>query len=59
MQLVNDGFKLWEGLPADNHYLTSYLLAIASKYTYVGAGNLLHVCTLKGGGAVLPAIVMA
>ena len=42
-----------------NHYLTSYLLAIASKYTYVGTGNLLHVCTLEGGGAVLPAIVMA
>ena len=44
-----------------NHYLTSYLLAIAIaiKFTYVGAGNLLHVCTLKGGGAVLPAIVMA
>ena len=37
-----------------NHYLTSYLLAIAIKYTYVGAGNLLHVCTLKRGWAVLP-----
>ena len=49
------------GATCCNHYLTSYLLAIASKYLYlyVGAGNLLHVCTLKGGGAVLPAIVMA
>ena len=52
------------GATCCNHYLTSYftndsLLAIAIKYTYVGAGILLHVCTLKGGGAVLPAIVMA
>ena len=38
------------GAACCNHYLTSYLLAIASKYTYVGAGNLLHACTLKGGG---------
>ena len=47
------------GATCCNHYLTSYLLAIAIKYTYVGAGNLLHVCTLNGGGAVLPAYVMA
>ena len=47
------------GATCCNHYLTSYLLAIAIKYTYVGADILLHVCTLKGGGAVVPAIVMA
>ena len=33
-----------------NHYIAaSYLLAIAIKYTYVGAGILLQICTLKGG----------
>ena len=44
------------GATCCNHYLTSYLLAIAIKYTYVGAGILLQICTLNGGGAVLPAI---
>ena len=47
------------GTTCCNYYLASYLLAIAIKYTYVGVGILLQISTLKGGGAVLPAIVMA
>ena len=47
------------GATCCNHYVASYLLAIAISYTYVGAGILLQICTLKGGGAVLLAIIMA